>query len=242
MGRMRQQCQPLPIGFVWEREVASGAFAAQTCHMRSHFLTSSILLGLSLFGSTAWADDDDDQPPPAPYPQPAGPPPVYVAPLSQQTQSTYVPQSVALSGPEEITDVGERQQAPAGYTAIKRARKGLIIGGAVTLGSTYMVCALTAAIGADTARSVDGTRGTNEVAAMWIPVAGPFVQIARTDSATANVFLFGLGGAQVAGAIMLYYGLTTEKRVFVRNDLVGSLHVSPMAGYGTTGVTLSGQF
>jgi hypothetical protein len=41
---------------------------------------------------------------------------------------------------------------------------------------------------------------------------------------------------------MLYYGLTTKKRVFVRNDLVGSMMVSPMAGNGTSGLVLSGRF
>ena len=215
--------------------------------MRSPLVTFplvSALLGLSLFASTASADDyDDDQPPPPPM-QP-GPPPVYVAPLSQQTQGTYVPQSVALSGPEEITEIGDRRSAPAGYTTVMRARKGLIIGGAVTLGATYLVCAMTAAAGADDARSqasYNEGSGKNELSAMWIPVAGPFIQMARSDSSTANVFLFHLGAAQVAGAIMLYYGLTTEKRVFVRNDLVGNLHLSPMTGNNTTGMALSGQF
>ncbi|MBL0214434.1 MAG: hypothetical protein IPQ07_11155 [Myxococcales bacterium] len=216
--------------------------------MRSHLVTFPIvsaLLGLSLFASTASADDyDDDQPPP---PMQPGPPPVYVAPLSQQTQGTYVPQSVALSGPEEITEIGDRQTAPAGYTTVMRARKGLIIGGSVTLGATYLVCAMTAAAGADDARrqatySDSPGTGKNELSSMWIPIAGPFLQMAHTDSSTANVFLFHLGAAQVAGAIMLYYGLTTQKRVFVRNDLVGNLQLSPMTGNNTTGMALSGQF
>jgi hypothetical protein len=98
---------------------------------------------------------------------------------------------------------------------------------------------MTAAIGSDIAGS-DGDK--NEVAAMWIPVAGPFIQIANTDSATAKVFLVGLGAAQVAGAVMLYYGLTTTKTVFVRNDLVGSLNVGPMVGDGSTGMVVSGRF
>jgi hypothetical protein len=167
---------------------------------------------------------------------PAGPPPVYQAPLAQTTQGTYVPQSVALSGPEEITDNTDGRPAPAGYTAVKRSRKGLLIGGGVTLGVSYGISAMTAAIGDDL------SDGDNEVAALWIPVAGPFIQIANQDSATAKVFLVGLGAAQVAGAVMLYYGLTTTKTVFVRNDLVGSLNVGPMVGDGTTGAVLSGRF
>ena len=186
--------------------------------------------------SSAWADDDDAPPPP---PAPPGQvyTPLYTAPLAQQTQTTYVPQSVALSGPEEITDVEEGRAAPMGYTAVERKRKGLIIGGAVTLGAVYGVCAMSAAIGEDTRGS-----GTNEVAALWIPVAGPFIQITRTESATAKVFLVGLGGAQLAGALMLYYGLTTTKRVFVRNDLVGNLAVGPMVSNGASGFSLSGNF
>jgi hypothetical protein len=182
----------------------------------------------------AWADPP---PPPNPYQVQPAQPPVYIAPLSQETQTTYVPQSVALSGPEEITAFDDTRPPPLGYTAVLRKRKGLVIGGAVTLGAVYGVCALTAAVGEDVKNG-----GTNEVAAMWIPVAGPFLQILQTDSASGKVFLLGLGGAQVAGAIMLYYGLTTQKRVFVRNDLVGSMTVTPMAGNGAAGMALSGRF
>lgn len=182
----------------------------------------------------AWPVHADEIPPPVP---PPGLVPMYPAPLSQQTQPTYVPQSVAMSGPEEITDIEEGRPPPPGYTAVQRTRKGLIIGGGVTFGATYGVSALTAAIGHDISDS-----GRNEVAAMWIPVVGPFIQISRTDSAVANVLLAGIGGAQVAGAVMLYYGLTTKKRVFVRNDLVGNMTVVPLAGNGATGLGLSGRF
>lgn len=176
---------------------------------------------------------DNDRPPEMPPPPP---PQMYPAPLSQQTQPTYVPQSVAMSGPEEIDDVDDERAPPPGYTAVHRKRKGLLIGGGVTLGATYGVSALVAAVGSDTS---DG--GKNEVAAMWIPVAGPFVQMSRTDSATARVFLAGLGGAQVAGAIMLYYGLTSTRRVFVRNDLVG-VTVVPFADRNSSGLALAGRF
>lgn len=192
------------------------------------------LLPLLAFSSVAHADDDD-QPQPQLAP-PQSPLPVYVAPLSQQTQTTYVPQSVALSGPDEI-DSEEGRRAPLGYTPIQRTRKGLIIGGVATLAASYGICALTAAIGQDTS---DG--GTNSVGAMWIPVAGPFIQMANTDSATANVFLAGLGAAQVIGAVMLYYGATTTKTVYVRNDLVGSLQIIPTATDRSSGFALSGRF
>lgn len=181
---------------------------------------------------SAWADD-----PPPVYQGPSGAP-VYVAPLAQQTQGTYVPQSVALSGPAQLNPVDDLAPPPAGYTPVMRKRKGLIIGGAVTFGVTYAISSFAAAIGSDTTR--DGEK--NEVAALWIPVAGPFVQLADTQSATGKFFLVGLGGAQLAGAIMLFTGITSERRVFVRNDLVSSLSVGPLTAPGAQGLSLAGRF
>src|SRR4051812_28064775 len=172
---------------------------------------------VALLQTAARADDD-------PPPVRQGPLPVYPAPLAQETQSTYVPQSVALSGPEEISDWDSSRPVPLGYTPIERARKHLIVGGAVTLGVSYGLSAFVAAIGEDTNRG-----STNELAALWIPVAGPWIQAGQTESATGKFFLVGMGGAQVAGAIMLYYGMSSTQRVLVRNDLVGSLTVSPIA-------------
>ena len=198
-------------------------------------------LALIAFIPAIASADDDDMPPPPP---PTAQVPVYTAPLSQTTQTTYVPQSVALSGPDEISDVEEGRQAPMGYTTVYRTRKGALIGGGVTFGVSYGICLLTAAIGEDT-RDVNydtGVREANPVGAMWIPVAGPFVQMANTDSATARLFLAGLGAAQVTGAVLLYYGMTSKKRVFVRNDLVGNITVTPLAGNGVSGLGLSGSF
>jgi len=188
--------------------------------------------------TSASADDDyygEEAPPPPPAPP--GPQPVFTAPLSQTTQSTYVPQSVALSGPEEIADDGEGRAVPAGYTPVLRKRKGLLIGGGAVFGASYGLSIMIAAIGSD----IGGSDG-NEVASLWIPVAGPFLQMANTESATLQLFLAGVGAAQTTGAILLYYGLTTKKRVFVRNDLVGSLQVTPYTAEGTTGMLLSGRF
>jgi hypothetical protein len=185
---------------------------------------------VALLHTPARADDD----PPMPQRQPL---PVYPAPLSQTTQSTFVPQSVAMSGPEEITDFDFSRPVPIGYTPIQRARKHLIVGGAVTFGVVYGLSAFVAAIGEDDAR---GERNT--VGALWIPVAGPFLQMGQTDSATGRLFFASVGAAQLAGALMLYYGVTSKERVLVRNDLVGSLTVTPLAGNGASGLALAGRF
>ena len=204
--------------------------------MVKHLLLAVLpVAALALAPSTAFAQDDEEELPP---PQPAVQP-IYTAPLSQTTQTTYVPQSVALSGPEEI-NAEEGRPVPMGYTPVQRTRKGLLIGGGVTLGVSYGYSVLLAAIGSDLASWSDD--GRNELAAMWIPVAGPFIQMAQTDSALFRLTLAGFGIAQTTGAVLLYYGLTTKKTVYVRNDLVGSMTLTPMAGDGATGMMLSGRF
>lgn len=187
---------------------------------------------VALLHTPARADDD----PPIPQRQPL---PVYPAPLSQTTQSTYVPQSVAMSGPEEITDFDFSRPVPLGYTPILRTRKHLIVGGAVTFGVVYGLSALVAAAGDDSTR---GTDRTNDAAPLWIPVAGPFLEMGHTDLATGKLFFAGVGVAQLAGALMLYYGLTTKEHVLVRNDLVGGLTVTPIASHGASGMALTGRF
>jgi hypothetical protein len=197
---------------------------------------------VALLSGTALADDDDGPPSQQPQqalPAPQSPLPVYVAPLSQTTQTTYVPQSVALSGPEEIdADDDSGRRAPLGYTPVERPRHHMMVGGLVTFGVSYSISALTAAIGQDSCSY--GCQ--NQESAMWIPVAGPFIEMGQTDSATARVFLAGLGIAQVTGAVLMYYGLTTTKKVYVRNDLVGNLMITPTAGNGASGFALAGSF
>ena len=204
---------------------------AMTAGMASPRLLVIALPLVALFHAPARADDG----PPMQQPQPQ---PVYPAPLVQTTQSTFVPQSVAMSGPEEIKDFDFNRPVPAGYTPIERTRKHLIVGGAVTFGVVYGLSAFVAAAGEDAAH---GDR-TNEVGALWIPVAGPFLQMGQTDSATGRLFLASVGVTQFAGALMLYYGMTSKERVLVRNDLVGSLTVAPLAGNGASGMALAGRF
>ena len=199
-----------------------------------------LLLLAALIGMSRSALADDTAPTPEPPPTAGSVAPVYVpvyaAPLSQKVQTTYVPQSVALSGPFEIDDV-EGRAVPSGYTAIERPRKHMLYGGLAVFGASYGISALTAAIGQDSSYG-----GPNPVAAMWIPVAGPFIEMGQSGSATADVFLVGLGAAQLAGAIAVYYGLTSKQTVFVRNDLVGNVTVGPMVARGASGVMMSGQF
>lgn len=153
----------------------------------------------------------------------------YVAPLSQQTQSTYIPQSVALSGPAEFS-YDDGQPIPDGYHLATRVRKGAIIGGAVPFGTLYLLSALTAAGNADA-----NPRGENPASALYIPAIGPFIQMGHTSTQSSGVLLAIDGIGQTAGLILLIYGLTSPKQVLVRNDLAKPM-IAPMHmgqnGYG----------
>lgn len=202
--------------------------------LRPHLFPLAVLAVLLVGPAVSSADDDDapQGPPAQAYPQP-----LYPAPLSQSTQTTYVPQSVALSGPEEIDDLEDDRRAPMGYTEVHRTRRHLIVAGSVTFGVTYLISAFIASVGQDTSSG-----GRNELASLYVPVAGPFLEMGHTDNATARFFLASMGAAQLAGAIMLYYGVSSTQRVFVRNDLVGSLSITPLADRNVQGLALSGSF
>ncbi len=169
---------------------------------------------------------------------PAPPPPVsaqapngeYTAPLSQETQPTYVPQSVALSGPRVIKNWNEGEPMPAGYHPVQRVRTGFIAGGASMLVSLYLLSALVASVVSD------ASQGSQQDTALYVPAIGPFIQMTSTSSATGNFVLAIDGAVQSAGLAMLIYGIASPRTVLVRNDLATAPRVLPIRlgrdGYG----------
>jgi len=181
------------------------------------------------------------QAPPPPPPDAVAPNGQYVAPMQQQTQQTYVPQSVAMSGPRIIRDWHEGDPIPPGYHPESRIRTGLVTGGATMFGVPYLISILTAAIGSDSGCCT----------AMWVPVVGPFIQMgawnAGTDSsavATGDVFLVIDGVLQAAGVAMFVYGLAVPKTVLVRNDLgmFKNITPTPIVSKNMTGIGVTAQF
>ena len=189
------------------------------------------------------------EPPPPPVQPPGeappyqGPPPVYApgpyAP-GPYAPGPYAPQpyTPAPKGPKRITQFDPNAPAPEGYTKVSQKRKGLIIGGAVTFGVTYGISLFVAAINEDV-RSSDSS--AEDLSSLAIPVAGPFLQLAKTDASIGRLSLIQLGLAQTLGAAMLIYGLTNPKTVLLRNDLV-TMSVSPMIGNGASGLMAVGSF
>jgi hypothetical protein len=218
------------------------------CSLRLLSSLGAAALLTTLAASSAHADElPPSQPPPASARAPNG---EYVAPLQQQTQQIYVPQSVALSGPRVIRDYQDGETVPPGYHAETRVRTGLVVGGAVTFGCLYMLSVLTAALVSDANRTTvsysssgSATHVNNDNADfLYVPVAGPFLQMTKTVSSAGNVMLAIDGIGQGAGAAMLLVGLTSPKTVLVRNDL-GEVRLTPMkVGERGSGLGLVGTF
>ncbi len=123
-----------------------------------------------------------------------------------------------------------------GYTEVHRPRRHLIVAGAVTLGAAYGVC-----LGAYSLGKSTGSKA-NEVQSFLVPFAGPFLEMRYASNRSDVVVLASLGAAEIAGAVMQYFGVTSKRRVFVRNDLVGSLAITPLVDQRVEGLALTGSF
>jgi hypothetical protein len=213
-------------------------------------LVGIFVIGAVVSSSFASAHAQDSAPGPQPAPEVAAPAPAQPPPPGypqyppgtpyQQVpgpQPTYVPQG-PIAWPRYIKDWEEGQPVPYGYHPETRARKGLVITGSVLFGVLYLLSTLVAA-GNDS--SYDG----NRYSALWIPVAGPFVQMASSNNGSGDDEAFLLDGvAQAAGVTMLVLGLAFPRTILVRNDLTSISFVpTPMkVGHDGGGLGLVGRF
>ncbi|HEX3763363.1 MAG TPA: hypothetical protein VHW23_31930 [Kofleriaceae bacterium] len=179
-------------------------------------------------------------PAPAPYPPPPPPPGGAMPPAPPGYAPVYGPQPVMPPyAPAEITDFDDSAPVPYGYTKVSRTRIGLIIGGSVTLGATYLCTAFVGAL-AEAVDNVD--RNNTNVAPVYVPVVGPFLEIGETDSSFARFWLTVSGLGQTAGAIMLVYGLTSPRTTLVRNDQLIVTSIAPLVAPGASGLSVVGRF
>lgn len=125
------------------------------------------------------------------------------------------------TGPYTLEYV-EGAEIPDGYTKVERVRKGLVIGGAVTLGVGWLIAATAAA-------SIDDEI-EDETAPLFIPVVGPFIAMGTLEAEGAGrAALFVNGMAQAAGAAMLIGGIAATKTVLVRTK-TAEINVRPGVG------------
>jgi hypothetical protein len=108
----------------------------------------------------------------------------------------------------------EGMPVPPGYQVRKRSVRSMVIAGAVTFGSTYLV---SLAVGS-TVLAADATSG-KPLAPLFAPVVGPFVAIGTAHSDGAGTLWLVLDGvAQTAGAVVLIYGLAADEKYLQRGQ------------------------
>jgi hypothetical protein len=158
------------------------------------------------------------EPPPAAEPAPAPAPEPYAA----QPAPAPVPYGQPYAQPYAQPQPYGPQAGPAPYQAPppqqRRRGKGMMIGGFVTFGASYLATALVGAAALDTSEAYDS--GGNEIlggntrtrklgTSLLIPVVGPLVAIPHIEAATGTMFAIfsflaqGAGlGLGIAGAVM----------------------------------------
>ncbi len=182
-------------------------------------------------------DDDDDDGPRA---TPAAPP----------VCGKRSPRSTDWSvhtGPNEL-DYDDGAEVPDGYVKQTRIRKGLVIGGAVTFGVSWLATATYAA----TLRAQEEQEafwndhehddGPGDEAALYIPLAGPWIALGTMDPDEGQRgALIASGVVQAGGMAMLIAGVAAKQTVLVRhgNTTVG---LTPALGPSHNGFVLSGSF
>jgi hypothetical protein len=157
---------------------------------------------------------------------------------------------VVEAGPRVIPD-GSKASIPPGYRVKKRARVGLIVGGAVTFGLAYSVSVVAAFVGTAGNCGGDGTCTPGEVrysyGAMYVPAIGPFIELGSVGAAAGGkAFLVGDGLVQVGGLTLLALGIALPRTVLVRaasdSSAAARLSLMPLLGQGRSGISLVGAF
>lgn len=131
-----------------------------------------------------------------------------------------------------------------GYERETRMKVGMLAAGVGVFGGTYLMSAIGGAMSS-------GARD-NPWAPMMIPVAGPFITAGNMFSMGSHdaygfiddfvgVFLVIDGLAQISGLALAVAGASSTKNVFVREPRA-RLHVAPMVGKQSTGLSLSLAF
>ncbi len=192
------------------------AFGTNVAKLPNMNLRHSALVSMAasslfaVFASNAFADE---APPPLPAPS---------ATAEEQTEEAPRPEAqrpirrVAAPAPAAqyqpyVFELEGDQPVPPGYHVESRARTGLIVAGATTFGSLYLINVLTGAMINDANRDNSGTR-------LFIPIVGPLTYMGGDGcGSTCSVFLAVDSLAQAAGVAMFIAGFAATRDFAVKD-------------------------
>lgn len=163
-----------------------------------------------------------------------------VAPAAPPWTPPFWPCDVPLQFLVEELPYADGQPVPPCFRVHERIRWRPTIGGIVLLSTTHSITAVTAA----TTWSWGAGSG---VAALLVPVAGPFIALGTIEGATEGFgWIIGIpmivdGLAQTAGVILIVVGASTTQPVLMRTD-VGASEVGPQLRLRGQGIDLVQRF
>jgi hypothetical protein len=166
------------------------------------------------------------------------------------TNSSFVEQKTDAEKPKDELPYSEGQPIPNGYHVEERFRRGLVIGGSLTLGIPWIFSVKAAA----------DSNFNDKTGFLLIPAVGPWLMLAAggasDDNCTSDssesgfcnlanevskgiLFLDGL--AQTTGAILLAVGIGYPTKRLIRNTV--SLSMAPTSlGRDGYGISATGTF
>jgi hypothetical protein len=164
---------------------------------------------------------------PSTYGAPPGAAPVYYA--QPYAQPYYYPPPMTVLPPATLA-YSEGDPVPPGYELKMRPVRSLVLAGAITFGTVYLVSALAGAslVAADSNNNLG-------FAPMFAPFVGPFVTIGTQHASGAGALWLVLDGlGQIAGATMLIYGLVNHEQILKRTPYARITHPEVLVGPGST--------
>jgi len=142
----------------------------------------------------------------------------------------------------------QQEQAAPAPEMQTRTRIGLVIGGAVMFGVSYVFHAalISPLAGIDFDETADEYLWNDFRVYGAIPLVGPWLQLSVKPTGFTDdgwgPYLIANGILQAAGLTMLILGFVLRKETSTYADASPSIMVAPMAREGATGLTAFGHF
>ena len=113
-------------------------------------------------------------------------------------------------------------------------RKGLVIAGAVTFGSTYL-------ISTGVASAFQDGKNNDAMVPLFVPVLGPFITVGTANPSAIGTFALVVDGlAQSAGVAMFVAGIAAPEKIWVLDNV--AIGVTPRVGPSQAGAAVTLQY
>ncbi len=149
--------------------------------------------------------------------------------------------SLGLASPASAQSSAQTSTPVAAPSSAASSPELAVWAGATLFSLTYIASAL----GATTAYTDDGGTYSSRTV-LWVPVAGPFVQMASIDGAGWSTLLALDGLAQIGGLTLFVYGLLSPSAPPAQTARPASsrptIALAPFALHGASGAALVGTF